>query len=275
MGAALQVVNTFKQSLTGSGTFDTFAPGTGDSLTFYNVPQGSGPYLSEVWAVDDAGPIEVSLTASRFHDQLFGLLGLAAEQVDGAGNPRASCISPVGFDQPIYPSDVLTVRGADQASGNANIVYVVYYPDLPGIAASMRTYEAVKAATVNLVGVHVSLDASSGPGQGDWSQSVSLSAASRRLDAGRKYAVLGFTSDVPAAAVALSSFETGNLRIGGPVVADPDHDAYLLADLARVYSSALIPVIDGSNQDSVMLQCADPAATNVEIDVMLAELQGL
>jgi hypothetical protein len=272
MPAALQVVNFFKQSLAGT-RFEALAPGTGDSATFANVPQGSVAYLADVRGVDTANPCEVSLIASRFHDQIEGIAGWIPDGSSLAPPNRASSISPPGYDQPIYPSDVLTVQVDGTAGDNVNVTLLLYYADLPGVAAQLRNEAAVRAGLVNLVGVDVALDASSNP-QGDWSSSVALSAAGRRLDAGRYYAILGFTADVPCAAVAVSSFETGNLRIGGPVLADGDHDANLFADLARQYNAALIPVINGSNQDSVLLQCCDPAATNVNVTVMLAELRG-
>lgn len=271
MPAALQVVNFFSQGITG-GAFEALAPGTGDSATFQDFTQGAPAYLADVRGVDDASPCEISLTASRFHDQIEGIAGWIPDGSTLAPPNRATSISPPGFDQPIYPSDVLTVQVKGTAGDNVNVTLMLYYSDLPGIAAKLRTWEAVKAATVNLVGVDVALDASSGASQGDWSQSVALSAAGRRLDAGRYYAVLGFTADVPCAAVGLSSFETGNIKIGGPVIGDGEKDANLLAEVARIYNAALIPVINGSNQDSVLLQAADPAATNVAVTVMLAEL---
>lgn len=273
MPPALQVVNFFEQGIGGT-TFEALTPGTGDSATFQNVPQGSAPYLADVGGVDDASPCEVSLIASRFHDQILGLAGWLPDGSTLAPPNRWTSISPPGFDQPIYPSDVLTVQVKGTAGDNVNVTFMVYYPDLPGIAAQLRTSDAVKAATRNLIGVDVALDASSNA-QGDWSTAVSLSAAGRRLDAGKYYAILGFTAQEPLAAVGIQSFETGNIRIGGPCLADGAHDSSLLADVAEYYNAALIPVVAGNNQDSVLIQCADPAATTVAITVQLAELERL
>lgn len=274
MPASLQVVNFYAQAITGGGGFEALTPGTGDSATFANVPVGSNAYLADIRGVDDANACEVSLIASRFHDQIEGIAGWVPDGSTLAPPNRPTTISPPGFDQPIFPSDVLTVQVKGQNGDNVNVTLVLYYADLPGIAAKLRTYDAVKGATVNLVGVDVALDASTAGTQGDWSTSVALSAAGRRLEAQRTYAVLGFTSDVPCAAVGLSAFETGNFKVGGPVLADGDHDANLFVDFARTYNAALIPVINGSNQDNVLLSCADPAASNVNITVLLAELSG-
>src|SRR6266496_121436 len=131
MAGALQIVNTFKQTLSGGGAFDDFGVSTGDSLTFATFPDGALAYLAEVWAVDDSGPMFTSLTASRFHDREFGMEGGVPWLQDAGSNARASLANPSGLDQPIYPADVLTVRGADQASGNGNIVYLLRYANLP------------------------------------------------------------------------------------------------------------------------------------------------
>jgi hypothetical protein len=270
MPQATQVVNFFKQTLTG-GAFEALTPGSGDSNTFANIPVGSRAYLADVRGVDDASPMEVSLIASRFHDQILGIAGWVPDGSTLAPPNRPVSISPPGFDQPIYPSDVLTVQVLGTAGDNANVSIILYYADLPGISARLRSSDAVRGGLQNLVGVDVTVDPSSLV-QGDWSTGVSLSAAGRRLDAGKYYAILGFTSGTPLAAVGVSAFETGNLKVGGPVLAEGDHDASLFADLADYYGTPLIPIIAGNNQDNVTVFAADPAAGSTKITVQLAEL---
>lgn len=268
MPQGLQVVNFFKQGLTG-GAFEALAPGTGDSATFFNVPQGSPAYLGEVWAVDDASPCEISMTASRFHDQVFGI---RMEVVDGSTTApvnQAQLVSPAGLDQPIFPSDVLSVQANGTAADNVNVTFVLYYQDIPGVDANLVTFSEVQSRLKNLVGIHTTLT----PGAGDWGASVALNAADNRLHANTYYAVVGFTAAAPLAAVSIQGIDTGNLRVGGPVVADPKHDAYLFADFARSYNAPLIPVINSNNAGSINLQSADPAAGATAVDVMLVELR--
>lgn len=269
MPAALQVLNFFKQNLTG-GSFEALAAGTGDSATFQTFPIGVPAFLADVSGVDDDSACEISLTASRFHDQLEGIAGWLPAGASLAPAGRSSSISPPGADQPIYPADVLSVRANGTAADNVNVALSLYYSDVPGLSAVLRTWDFVRNQIANLVGVDVTLDVGFAPG--DWCPSVSLSAGGRRLDAGKFYAVLGFTSPVPLAAVGLSGFETGNLRVGGPVLADGSVDADMIARMARNYNAALIPVISGNNQDSILVQGADPTTTDAKITVMLAEL---
>jgi hypothetical protein len=267
MPAGLQVVNWFKQNASGSG-FEALAPGTGDSATFLNVPQGSAAMLGEVWAVDDASPATLSLKASRFHDQQLGIVSQVPDGSATAPANRAACVSPAGIDQPIFPSDVLSVSADMTAADNINVTIVLYYPDLPGINARLATAEFVRSAAGNQVGIQATLT----PGSGDWGATVALNASDNRLHAGKDYAVLGFTSQGPLSAVAIDGIDTGNQRVGGPVLADPDHDATLFLDLARAFGLPLVPVINANNAGATLLQAADPAAGATAITVMLAEL---
>lgn len=270
MPPALQVVNFFKQGLTG-GALEALAPGSGDSDTFQNFTPGSPAYLAEVMGVDTAHLCEISLIASRFHDQVLGIAGWIPSGAGLAPHNRPVSISPPGVDNPIYPSDVLTVQVLGTAADNVNVSLILYYSDLPGISARLRTWDVIKPQIQNLVGVDVTVNPAS-LAQGNWSAGVSISAQGRRLDAGKNYAMLGFTSAVPLSAVGVSAFETGNIKVGGPVLADGGHDASLFKDLAALYGTALIPVIAGNNQDNVIVYAADPAAGSTNMSVMFAEL---
>lgn len=268
MPQALQIINLFKQSLTG-GAFEALAPGTGDSLTFQNVPQDSVSTFAEVWAVDDAHACELSFYASRWHDQQFGI---RMEVPSGAA--FAPVNQPVnvlggGAIQPIFPSDVLVPRVNGTASDNVNATALIYYENLPGIDARLMSWATFRTAYKNLVGINVSLT----PGAGNYGNTVALNASDNRLHANTDYAVMGFTCKTPCALVALSGVDTGNQRVGGPVLGDPSHDEELFLDLAKKYDAALIPVINSNNAGAVNLQAANVNNTAIAVDVMLAELK--
>ena len=268
MPAALQTVTFFKQNLTG-GAFEALAPATGDSATFFNVPQGSGPFLGEIWAVDSASPCEIALTASRFHDQTFGIRTAVPSGAALAPTTRPSLISPAGFDQPIFPSDVLTVNANGTAADNVNVTLMLYYPNLPGISGRFATSAYVRGNMRNLVGVRVSPTS----GAGTYGATVALNSVTNLLHANTDYAVLGFTCQTPIASLVLSGVDTGNLRVGGPVLASPEHDAYLFADLSDKYGTPLIPVINSNNAGGTTIAAAHTAAAAKVVDVLLAELR--
>lgn len=267
MPPGLQVANYFNADLGGT-TPVALTPGTGDTNTFFNVPQGSEAYIAEVWAADSATKAEIYLTASRFHDQVFGIRYVVPAGSSLAPAGRMTNVDPAGIDQPIFPSDVLTVTAVGADNDVVNVALVLYYADIPGVDARLITAEECRARGGNKVGIKTLLT----PGTGNWGASVALNASDNRLHANTDYAVIGLNAMLPAAAVGLSGIDTGNLRTGGPVLADGGHDATLWYDLAVAYSQPLIPVINSNNAGSTFLQIAGPGTTQNEVDVLLVEL---
>src|SRR5205085_3156638 len=106
--------------------------------------------------------MEVSVTASRFHDQVYGIRASVTSGATTAPINRAVCISPIGVDQPIFPSDILSVQVNGTASDDAIVTITVYYPDIPGIHVRLATCDYVKSNTKNLVGISCNLT----PGDG-------------------------------------------------------------------------------------------------------------
>lgn len=267
MGAALQVLNAYSTSLTG-GAFEALTAATGDSFTFQTVPSNPAGWLAEIWGANNAHVCEYSLTASRFHDQTYGIrtASLAASSLAPSGTPVN--LSPLGFDQPIYPADVLSPKVNGTSTDKVNMSFIVYYPDLPGVDFHGVTSDYVRGNMQNLVGVNVQPTS----GAGNWGNSVVLNSQTNLLHAGKQYAVLGFTAQQAIQVVGLQGIDTGNLRVGGPVTGDPKTDAYMFARLADNYGAPLIPVIQANNAGAINIYAANFSSAATSIDVLLAEL---
>ena len=270
MGAALQVINLFTQGLVGKG-FEALGVGTGDSLTFQNVPQTSKSFFAEVWAVDDASPCELAFFASRWHDQQFGIRMEVPDGSTLAPAGRPVNVLPDGLDQPIFPSDVLNPLVNGTTGDNVNVTGLIYYSDLPGISARLAPASYVKANTKNLVGINVGLTS----GSGDYGATAALNSSDNRLHANTDYAVVGFTADVPASLVALTGVDTGNQRVGGPVLGDAERDARLFLELSRKFGDApLVPIVNSNNAGAILLSAAQTTGGALSVDVMMVELTG-
>ena len=270
MPPALQTVTFSKVSITG-GAWESVSPVSGDSATFFNVPQGSVAFLAEAWAVDNLHAAEVSITASRFHDQTYGIRSSVTSGAATAPINRSVCLSPIGVDQPIFPSDVLTVQVNGTASDDVIITLLIYYADLPGIHARLASPEYVKAHTKNLVGINTNLT----PGDGVPGTAVALNAADNRLHANTDYALLGYTSNLAFGSLTVQGVDTGNLKVGGPVLGLPEHDAMMYFDYAVAYhNQPLIPVINSNNAGSTNLVGVGTDVGACVVDVLLAELDG-
>lgn len=267
MPPALQTVTFSKVSLTG-GAFEAISPISGDSATFFNVPQGSAAYIAECWAVDNLHACEISVTASRFHDQVYGIRSAVTSGAATAPVNRSQCIQPLGVDQPIFPSDVLSVQANGTAADDVIVTMILYYPDIPGIAARLASYDYVKSNTKNLVGINTNLT----PGDGVLGTTVALNV-DNRLHANTDYALLGWSSTLAFGSFLIQGVDTGNLRVGGPCLADPAHDAMFFVDLARGLNAPLIPIINSNNAGSVTLGGVGTDVGATVIDVYLAELR--
>jgi hypothetical protein len=269
MPQGLQTLTFSKVSITG-GAFEALSPIGTDSATFFNVPQGSLAYLAEAWAVDNLHACEISITASRFHDQVFGIRGAVTSGATTAPVNRSVPISSIGIDQPIFPSDVLSVQANGTASDDVIVTLLIYYQDIPGITARLATYDYVKSNTKNVVGINTNLT----PGDGVAGTAVALNASDNRLHANTDYALLGYTSNLAFASLTVSGVDTGNLKVGGPVLGDPGHDAQMYVDYARAYNAPLIPIINSNNAGSTTLVGCGTDVGACVVDTILAELDG-
>jgi len=267
MPQALQTLIFGSDNLAGT-TFDPLTPGTGDPSSFYVTAGVEAGYIAEVWGLDNASPMQVSLTASRFTDPTLGIVYSCPDGSTLAPNFRATLLSSPGIDQPIYSGDTMTVSALGTSADEVVVVVTVRYEALPGIDANLYTAQQVQASSGNQIGITVSTT----PGDSDWGATAALNSSDSRLKAGKKYAVLGFTSQSPIAAVTIAGPDVGNLRMGGPVIADGDHDATLFYDLAQAYNQPFIPVIQGLNAGATNIQSADTDATATTINVQMVEV---
>ena len=267
MPPALQTVTFSKVAITGTN-FEAVSPISGDSATFFNVPQGTNAFLGECWAVDNLNACEVSITASRFHDQVYGIRSAVTSGAATAPVNRSQCIQPIGIDQPIFPSDVLSVQVKGTASDDFICTLLLYYPDLPGIKARLASYDFVKSNTKNIVGINCNLT----PGDGVLGTTVALNASDNRLHANTDYALLGWSSTLAFGSLVIQGVDTGNLRVGGPVLADPSHDAMAFVDFARALNGPYIPIINSNNAGATTLGGVGTDVGAVVLDVYLAEL---
>jgi hypothetical protein len=279
MAGALQIVTAFKQGTTGTDTFDNLASGSGDittaadgSLIVPSFPDEATCHLEEVWcAATEAGLL--SLSGPDFVDRELGYEAAVASNVDGGGAFKAQNVSPGILSNKLHSGNQFFARFANStAAKDVNASFILRYSNLPGIQARLASAQSVIANQGKLVGMQVAVDAST-PTQGDWSADASLtSVEGRKLDGSKYYAIAGFTSLVPLSAVAVHGYETGQLKVGAPVVGESEHDVYSLLDIAARYADGLIPVFRGYNQDQIQVQAADPAAGATTVVVELVEV---
>jgi hypothetical protein len=272
MGKCLQVTHTFKQNITGGGSFESLAAGTGDSLSIPNFASGSQASLLEVWAGISAHAGEFGIRSPDFHDNTRGLRMAAMfnPTLSGAdGDPQL--LMPSYIRQPLYASDVLTVEVNGTATDNVALDFLAYFDNLPGADQNLHRWEEIEPRIVNTLGIRVSVTAGA---TGDYGSNRTLNQDDDRLIANTDYAILGATSQLPCGLLAFTAPETSGRRIGLPLHWNEQVSGGWFVDLSAKYRIPAIPVINSNNKGNVIFNAAD-AATNVACaaTIIMAELR--
>jgi hypothetical protein len=272
MGKCLQVVHTFKQNITGGGSFESLAAGTGDSLSVPNFSAGSEAWLLEMWGGNSANACEFDVRSPDFHDNTRGLRSalMFNPTLSGAdGNPQL--LLPPRIRQPLYASDLLTVEVNGTNTNNVALDMLQYYSNLPGADQRLVGWSEVLARTKNNLGIRVSVTAGA---TGDYGSNRTLNQDDDRLKANTDYAILGATSQLPCGLLAFTAPETSGRRIGMPLHWNELISGDWFVWLSQKYNIDCIPVINSNNKGNVIFTAAD-AATNVATaaTIIMAELR--
>lgn len=268
------VLNTASKKDTTGGTFaDTLAANSGDSLAIPNLQTGKGKIV-RMWGMDASSVAEVAVTAGRvesIHDSQFGLrFNLASLALGGAGKPAAlPMIEPPNFVD-VYTGDTLAFSVTSTANDDVAVSWLTEYQDLPGVQASFATWESVMANRFTEIGVRCIPVASAT--EGAYGTARAINADDARWTGGKWYAILGFTVQTPVLTVSLKGPMWGNFRFGAPA-----GSAFLSTDnyfvqLSQAFREPLIPVFNGYDAGSVLLEVADTvASTSPKVDILAVE----
>jgi uncharacterized protein YheU (UPF0270 family) len=272
MGKCLQVVHTFKQNITGGGSFEALAAGTGDSLAVPNFSPGSRSDLLEVWGGNSANACEFGIRSPDFHDNTRGLrmAYMFNPTLSGAdGDPQL--LLPPRIVQPLYASDVLTVEVNGTNTNNVALDFLAYYENLPGADQRLLGWPEVQARTVDNLGIRVSVTAG---GTGDYGSNRTLNQDDDRLKANTDYAILGASSQLPCGLLAFTAPETSGRRIGLPLHWNEEISGDWFVWLSEKYGIDCIPVVNSNNKGNVIFQAADAAAgVATAATIIMAELR--
>lgn len=270
MPRAVQLINMFKQNLTG-GAFEALAAGTGDSLTIANYREGTRATIDEVWAGDSANVAQYDIRSPRFHDNVRGLrftqqFNPTTSVADG--NPQV--LMPGVARQPIYKSDTLVAEVNATAANNVNLGVLISYEDLPGSAARLASWGEIEPRIQNFVGILCNATAGA---TGDWGTTRAFNADDDRLIADTDYAVLGYHTQVPLTGIAILGPDTGNYRIGGPGSWNQEMTSHWFVLLSARYGEPYIPIISSNNKAVTSVQAFDCSGATASQSVwMLAQL---
>ena len=129
MGTALEVISGFTTAAGATQTALTMA--TGDSLTIRATLPEKKVWLLNAWVDAQAAGV-VRIRSPKMHDAVHGIRMRTTIS-------EAKPLLPYDVNQRLYAQDVLTVdlSGSATAGDIETVVLLLYYEDLPGIAARL------------------------------------------------------------------------------------------------------------------------------------------
>ena len=255
----------------GTAIGSTLAAGTiftGDSFQIRNTNGNQPAWLVQIWS-DHQVAGQVRVRSPKFHDNVDGIRFRA--QV-GVLNPQV----PEGALQMLYPQDVLTgeLAGSGVAGDIESVLLSIYYPDLPGANANLRTWDQVKPRIKNLVGMRIAMTIGSTAG---YNGARAINADVDLLKANTYYALLGGTTDVETAAITVKGPDTSNLRVAFPAENQIPHvTAGWFKRLSMATGFPLIPIINSANKGATQVEVVgDENGGTANTTLWLAELDQL
>lgn len=248
MGVAIDTVHGFATNPGATITACTVSPG--DSFTVRNAKYSSPVFLEGLWRGGATAGV-ARLRSPLLHDNLQALRfrGLAAD---------ASRLTPYDFAQPLEPQDNLTVEVSGGAAESDDVTYSVWYGDLPGSAAILKTPGDVLGSVEQYLGNEVAVTSSATIGT--WVDTA-VNATNDTLKGNRYYAVLGFLSDTLLSAIAIKGPATNNFRVGGGGATQRIETRDFFVREAEKTGRPHIPVFNSADKTGTFVSVVDKAAS--------------
>ena len=245
-----------------AAAFTALAANAGNSLFVRNFPDSAQAFIWDMWA-QQASAGQIRLHSPRMHDDVQGLIfNVLAATTRG--------FFPTAARQKVYPNDQLRFEHTNGGVVEVDVgAFLVYYTDLPGVAARLSMWDQIYPNIVNLVTVDTVVAAGA---VGDWSAGTVITTTSDLLKADTDYAILGYHSSVASTCVGIQSADTGNLRVGGPGVIEALETRDWFVRLAHDIGGPAIPVFNSNNKGSVLISICNPAGAASNVTLFLAQL---
>lgn len=263
--AALELLTGFVTAPSTTATALTMA--TGNTLTVRGVDANKRALLIGAWA-DNQGAGVLDVRSPRMHDNV---VGWQAGVVASVPQP----LFPGGFQQRLYPQDVLTatLTGSATAGDIETACLLLYYEDVPGSAGRFIDLATLRQKGMNIIGVSNTLALGTA---GGYSGSQAINTTNDQFKANTDYALLGYVCSAECAAVRYTCIDFGNLGIGGPGVDDvKDITVNWFERLSRDTGLPLIPVFNSANKNNFLIDGAqDENGTDVTVISYFVELAG-
>lgn len=269
MGKGLEVVTGFSTA-PGVAAFAAEAACTGNSFQVRSADVKSKVWLLEAWSFNQVAG-QLRIRSPRLHDAVNGM----RYRITAALTlPRLGAAVAGAFPQFLIPQDTLIVENQGSAVGGQieSSSLLIYYENLPGVAARLITNAQLQQYGVNRTTIQASIVTVI---TGQYGGGVLVNAATQNLKANTDYALLGGESDSRGTVIRATGVDFGSLGVGFP--AEPsiaDVTESFFQNIAINLNMPLIPVFNSANFGGITIDAqTNQAGGTFIVDLNLVELQ--
>lgn len=260
----LQVIGAAGTAI--SATISALAAVTGDSLTIPFFGESKKAWMIQAWTdVQVAGTMRIR--SGKWHDDVQGIRFKTIIS-------ELSPLMPFGARQPIYSGDTLHVdlAGSAVAGDIEYVAMLMWYEELSAQAARLITWEQLDARRGNIITAENTIATGT---TAAWTGPEAINSEIDQFHARTEYALLGYTVDVEASAVAWRGPDTANVRCGGPGdETKREVTANWFVQLSRATGLPCIPVFNGDNKSATVVETLqDENGADTTLSSILCELR--
>jgi len=257
IGAAGTAINT---------TLAALAAVTGDSLTIPFFNEAKKAWLIQLWTdVQLTGTVRIR--SGKWHDDVQGIRfkTIASD---------LSPLLPFGQKQPIYSGDTLHVdlAGSSTAGDIEYVVMLMWYDELSAQSARLISWDELERRRGNTICAENTIATGT---TAAWTGPEAINSEIDQFHARTDYALLGYTVDIEASAVAWRGPDLANVRCGGPGdETKREVTANWFVMLSRATGLPCIPVISGDNKAATVVETLqDENGADTTLSSILCELR--
>lgn len=244
----------------------------GNSSTVRMAPLNANVALLAFWGRNNLAGIG-RIRSPRLHDNVQGIRFRVP-----ATDP--TYLQAMGPWQRLIPQDTLTLElsGSSTAGQLEQMAMLIYYTDLPGVAARLIGTDELYKRAMNYWTTEVAIT----PGvAGGYSGQVAINSTFDNYKANTDYALMGYEVDAQCTVVRFTSPDFGQLGLGGPGmmsnVAGGFGGRHVTSEwfirLTRYFGIPLIPVFNSANKFGTLCDVMqNQAGTAVNVTMNLMEL---
>lgn len=269
MGKGLEIVTGFTTA-PGVAAFVADTACTGNSFQVRSAAINSKVWLLQAWGFNQVAG-QLRIRSPRLHDAVNGMRWrISAAEV----LPRYPGFLQGNFKQFLIPQDTLIVE--NEGSGVAGQIesdsMLIYYDQLPGVAARLITDPQLQQYGVNVTTIQASITAVI---TGQYGGAVLVNAATQNLKANTDYALVGGGVDTRCTVARITGIDFGSLGVGFP--GEPtiyEETANWFQALALSTGLSVIPVFNSANFGGITVDVqTNQAGGTIIVDLNLVELQ--